>query len=64
MTAIEAIARQRGRTLLVLDTITASDAERLYARLGWTRSGEIPRYAAMPNGKLESTTVFFKELDA
>jgi hypothetical protein len=52
----------RGRTLLVLDTITGSDAVRLYEALGWTRAGEIPRYAAMPDGTLAPTTYFFKEL--
>jgi GNAT superfamily N-acetyltransferase len=62
MARIEQLARERGRTLLVLDTITGSDAARLYAALGWTRAGEIPRYAAMPDGRLEATTIFFKEL--
>jgi GNAT superfamily N-acetyltransferase len=62
MRRIEDLARQHGRTLLVLDTITTSEAARLYQHLGWTRSGDIPRYAAMPDGRLESTTVFFKDL--
>ena len=34
-------ARDRGRTLLVLDTASA-EAERLYARAGWQRCGVIP----------------------
>ena len=62
MATVEHAARRRGRTLLVLDTITGSDADRLYQRLGWKRAGEIPRYAAMPDGSLAPTTVFFKEL--
>ena len=62
MQAIEDVARRRGSTVLVLDTITGSDADRLYARLGWTRAGEIPNYAAMPDGRLAPTTYFFKEL--
>ena len=62
MTALEDAARRRGRTLLILDTITDSDAVRLYERMGWTRAGEIPRYAAMPDGTLAPTTYFFKEL--
>ncbi|HEU5288495.1 MAG TPA: GNAT family N-acetyltransferase [Candidatus Limnocylindria bacterium] len=62
MRRIEDLARTHGRTLLVLDTITGSEAARLYDELGWTRSGDIPRYAAMPDGRLEPTTVFFKEL--
>ena len=62
MHGVEALARECGKTLLVLDTITASDADRLYERLGWSRLGEIPDYALMPNGGLSGTTVFYREL--
>jgi len=62
LAAIEAQARAAGRTLLVLDTITGGDAERLYARHGWQQCGHIPNYALMPGGELASTTVFFKSL--
>jgi GNAT superfamily N-acetyltransferase len=62
MRAAEAAAREAGKTLLVLDTVTGSDAERLYARLGWQRCGVIPGYALWPNGGLCSTTVFYREL--
>jgi GNAT superfamily N-acetyltransferase len=62
MSAIEDLARRHRRTLLFLDTITGSDAVRLYEGLGWTRAGEIPRYAGMPDGTLAPTTIFFKEL--
>jgi len=61
--AAEAAAREAGRTLLVLDTVTGGDAERLYARLGWQRCGVIPGYALWPRGGLCSTTVFYRELD-
>jgi len=60
--AAEATARECGKTLLVLDTVTGSDAERLYARLGWERVGEIPRYALWPQGGFCSTTVFYRDL--
>jgi GNAT superfamily N-acetyltransferase len=63
MRAAEAAARDAGRTLLVLDTVTGSDAERLYSRLGWQRVGEIPGYALFPQGGLCSTTVFYRQLD-
>ena len=53
-----------GRTLLVLDTVTGDDAERLYERLGWTRVGVIPGYALYPDGRPCDTTVFFKQLSA
>jgi hypothetical protein len=61
MHAIEAAARELGKTLLVLDTSSA-DAERLYQRLGWQRVGVIPGYALWPAGGLVDTTVFYKDL--
>jgi GNAT superfamily N-acetyltransferase len=62
MTALEGEARRRGLKLLTLDTVTGSDAERLYARLGWTKAGVIPNYAMWPDGRLCATTVFWKGL--
>lgn len=60
--AAEETARACGKTLLVLDTNTGSDAERLYARLGWVRVGSIPGYSLQPRGGLSPTTFFYKEL--
>jgi len=62
MLAAEAAARTAGKTLLVLDTVTGGDADRLYAHLGWQRCGEIPGYALFPHGGLCGTTYFFKPL--
>jgi GNAT superfamily N-acetyltransferase len=62
MLAAENVAREAGKTLLVLDTVTGSDAERLYARLGWQRCGVIPGYALWPEGGLCSTTIFYRVL--
>jgi GNAT superfamily N-acetyltransferase len=62
MAAIEDEARKEGRTVLVLDTVTGGDAERLYERAGWQRVGVIPKYALMPTGEFCATTVFFKHL--
>ncbi len=62
MRAAEAMARECGKSLLVLDAVTGGDAERLYERLGWERVGEIPGYALMPRGGLCSTTVFYRNL--
>jgi ribosomal protein S18 acetylase RimI-like enzyme len=56
----EAESRAEGKTLLVLDTVTGDDAERLYTRLGWTRVGVIPSYALYPDGRSCDTTVFWK----
>ncbi|MDY7103390.1 MAG: GNAT family N-acetyltransferase [Actinomycetota bacterium] len=63
MVATEDVARTCGRTLLVLDTVTGSDADRLYTRLGWQRSGVIPDYALWPDGRFCDTTVFWRALD-
>ncbi len=62
MDAAEAEARAEGKSLLVLDTVTGDAAERLYARLGWTRVGVIPGYALYPDGRPCDTTVFWKSL--
>src|SRR2546427_7634832 len=56
--AAENLARECGKTLLVLDT-ASSDAERLYARLGWQKCGVIPGYALLPHGGLCATTYFY-----
>ena len=62
MRAAEATARECGKTLLVLDTVTGGDGERLYERMGWQRVGVIPDYALMPDGAPCSTTVFYRDL--
>jgi len=62
MRAAENTARDCGKTLLVLDTVTDSIAARLYERLGWLRVGEIPGYALFPQGGLCGTTVYYRNL--
>lgn len=62
MGAIEDEARRRGLTVLVLDTVTGSDAYRLYTRLGWQRVGPIPNYALLTDGTPCETTFFYKEV--
>jgi GNAT superfamily N-acetyltransferase len=62
--ALHAEALREGRHVLVLDTVTGGDAERLYARAGWQRVGEVPKYALMPDGAYSATTFFYKHLDA
>ena len=63
MDSVEGAARKAGRHLLVLDTLSGSDAAQLYTRMGWTRVAEIPGYAAIPNGRFAATTIFYKELE-
>ena len=62
MRAAEAEARAAGKSLLVLDTATGSDAERLYRRLGWQPAGVVPDYALLPHGGLCSTSFYYRKL--
>ena len=62
MRRAEAIARENGRDLLVLDTDEHGAARRLYDRLGWTEVGTIPRFALMPDGAACGSTFFYKDL--
>jgi GNAT superfamily N-acetyltransferase len=59
MRAAEPLARDCGKSLLVLDTASA-DAMRLYERLGWVRCGEIPGYALLPQGGLCATVLYYR----
>lgn len=62
MADMERRAREAGFTLLTLDTVRGSAAEKLYERSGWTRVGVIPNYALDPNGAPCDTVVFYKDL--
>jgi GNAT superfamily N-acetyltransferase len=63
MRQLEAEARNLGRTLLVLDTETGSDAEHLYAHLGWIKVGVVPDYAMRPDGSgLRPTSFWYRRL--
>jgi len=61
MAGVEEAARERGRWLLTLDTATEA-AERLYERMGWSRSGVIPDYALNPDSSLTDTVFYWKRL--
>ena len=60
--AAEEAGRAAGKTLLVLDTVSGSDGERLYQRHGWVRVGEIPDFALWPAGGLCPTTYYYRRL--
>ncbi|MBB3311549.1 GNAT superfamily N-acetyltransferase [Rhizobium sp. BK196] len=62
MEMAEQEAARRGKTILVLDTATGSDAEAIYPRLGWERVGVIPDYALWPEGGFCATTLFYKRV--
>ncbi len=64
MEAIELIACELGRTLLVLDTRLGDNAERLYRKLGYVEVGIIPSYAQNATGTFDATIVFYKLLPA
>jgi GNAT superfamily N-acetyltransferase len=64
MGVAEEAALDAGRTVLVLDTVTGSDAERLYERMGWRKVGVVPDYALWPDGRLCDTTFFYKRLES
>lgn len=63
MSEAEDLGRFCGKSLLVLDTVTDGDADRLYVRLGWQRCGVIPGYALWPRGGLCATTYYYRVLD-
>jgi ribosomal protein S18 acetylase RimI-like enzyme len=64
MSAVEKEAAAAGVTLLILDTEVASLADTIYPRLGYIRVGEIPSYAASPDGSLHATAFYYKKLQA
>lgn len=62
MVEAEEIARQRGRTLLTLDTADDNGAGPFYEKLGFTRAGVIPDYAYKPHGGLCGTIIYWKRI--
>jgi GNAT superfamily N-acetyltransferase len=62
MAAVERKAAELGRWLLVLDTVPAQPAEKLYERLGYVRAGVIPDYAEKSSGGFDPTVIFYKQL--
>lgn len=60
--ALEAAARECGRSLLVLDAIRGDTAERLYRKLGWIEAGAIPQFALSAAGTLDETVIFYKQI--
>jgi ribosomal protein S18 acetylase RimI-like enzyme len=63
MAEIEAVARQKRRSLLTLDTRSGDSAEPLYTALGFETAGIIPGYSLDPfSPRLDATTVMYKRL--
>lgn len=65
MRRIESIARENGRTLIVLDTRSGCGdaAEQLYYKLGYQKAGVIPGYARSASGNLDDTVFMYRKLD-
>lgn len=64
MTAVEGVACQEGRHLLLLDTRLGDDAERLYTRMGYLRIGVMPQFARSSRGTLDATVIFYRDPSA
>lgn len=62
MKTLEQAALQQQRGLLYLDTQAGSAAEALYRSLGYRCLGEMPDYAAGPDGYYYSTVIYYKRL--
>ena len=61
--ALEAEARQLGRTTLILDTRHGDIAEQLYQSLGYHFVGAIPAYFINHDGQPHATAVYYKLLN-
>ncbi len=62
LSAVEALARDARRTLLVLDTRTGDAASLLYQQCGYQQAGTIPQFVMNHEGEMESTTYYYKLL--
>lgn len=63
LSALETLATEHRRTLLVLDTRTGDSASLLYRSEGYQQVGTIPEYVTNAAGEMESTTYFYKSLN-
>lgn len=62
MLEAEAVALEKNRTLLVLDTREGDPSNRLYASLGYELAGRIPNFARSANGGLDATMIYYKPI--
>jgi acetyltransferase len=62
MAELESIARNMGRTLLLTDTRKGGDAEKMCESLGYVKFGEVPNYARTGDGRLNTSSFFYKQL--
>jgi GNAT superfamily N-acetyltransferase len=62
MRAVHGEARERGRSLLLLNTRHRGPAERFYKELGYIEIGVIPGYAEGPTGERYADVTLYQEL--
>jgi len=62
LAALEGLAAEEGRSLLVLDTKAGDAGEPLYRQAGWTEAGTIPGYALASGGGADATVFYYKML--
>jgi ribosomal protein S18 acetylase RimI-like enzyme len=62
MTEVESTARRLGRTLLLMDTRKGGEAEKMCESLGYTRYGEVPKYARSGDGRLDASVFYYRQL--
>ena len=63
MQTVEQSAKERGLTLLFLDTsVGRGGACAFYERLGYTHGGGIPGYALDPDGTPASNAIYYKNI--
>ena len=60
----EALAVEKGRTLINLDTAAEEGGAPLYEKMGYVFAGEIPDFAFKPHGGLTATRIYWKRLVA
>lgn len=64
MARVECAAAAQGRYLLQLETAADSQAEAVFAHLGWQRAGEIPEHCHGAEGQLQTAALYYKRLSA
>jgi len=62
LAAIEKVAQQKGRSLLLADARSGGPGERLFTSAGYMKVGSIPRFQRGPTGDFDSTAIFYRDL--
>ncbi len=62
MNELENFSKEKGLSLLVLDTREGDVSELLYSKIGFVRVGVIPSFALSSNGNYDGTAIYYKKL--